>query len=195
MASLIGFDKCHYAVCTETAGSETYVTPKPALGAISISIKPSIDSSTLFADDGAFEEASALGAIDVELVLADMDFELQAELLGHKLTAGVLERASSDVQPYFALGGRSLKSNGKYRYFWLVKGKLSVPEQDRKTKGDSVEYNTPTFTGKFLKRNLDNVWLVEADEDAKDIGPDVIANWFKQVPTPATKGVQVTEVK
>lgn len=197
MASLIGFDKCHYAVCTETDFKETYAVPKAAPGAISISIKPSIDSSTLYADDGAFEEASALGAIDVELVLADMDFTMQAEVLGHKYVDGVLTRASNDIQPYLALGGRSLKSNGKYRYFWLVKGKLSVPEQDRQTKGESVEYNSPTFTGKFLKRNTDNVWLMEADEDSADIGAEVIANWFKAVPVPTTAlnaGITVKEI-
>ena len=191
MATLIGFDKCHYAICTDTNNTETYGTPKPAPGAISLSITPNTNSATLYADDGAYEEAAALGSIDVELGLADMDFAMQAEVLGHTLDKGVLTRASSDVQPYIALGGRSLKSNGKYRYFWLVKGKLSVPEQSRQTKGENVEYNTPTFSGKFLKRNLDNAWIIEADEDAANIEPTTITNWFTKVPVPAA-GLSVT---
>lgn len=182
MATLIGFDKCHYAICTEEGQKETYGVPKAAPGAISIDITPNTNSATLYADDGAYEEASALGAIDIELGLADMDFKMQAEVLGHKLEKGILTRSSSDVQPYIAVGGRSLKSNGKYRYFWLVKGKLSVPEQSRQTKGENVEYNTPTFSGKFLKRNTDNAWIIEADEDAVDIEADTIKNWFTKVP-------------
>lgn len=183
MATLIGFDKCFYAKITEGEdGNETYSTPVALPGAISISITPNVNNATLYADDGAYEESSALGNIDVELGLADLTPEIQADILGHTIKNGVLSRKSSDVQPYVAIGGRSLKSNGKYRYFWLVKGKLNIPEQSRQTKGDSIEYNTPTLSGSFLKRNLDNAWILEADEDSTTLNPTTITSWFTAVP-------------
>lgn len=183
MATLIGFDKCYYSKITEGEdGNETYSTPVALPGAISLSITPNTNNNTLYADDGAYEDTTALGNIDVELGLADLAPEIQADILGHTMKNGVLMRKSSDVQPYIALGGRSLKSNGKYRYFWLVKGKLNIPEQSRQTKGESIEYNTPSLSGSFIKRNLDNTWIMEADEDSKGLNATTITNWFTAVP-------------
>jgi len=45
-------------------------------------------------------------------------------LLGHSVTGGVLIKKSTDTAPYVALGFKSKKSNGSYRYVWLYKGKL-----------------------------------------------------------------------
>lgn len=35
---------------------------------------------------------------------------------------GVLVRTATDKPPYFAVGFKSEKSNGKYRFVWLYKG-------------------------------------------------------------------------
>lgn len=175
--ALIGFDKCHYAICTVgTDGTETYSTPKAILGAMSCNITPNINSAVLYADDGAYAEASALGAIEMELEVADINLETQAELLGHTYASGKLTRKSSDIAPYIAIGGRTLLDDGTYRYFWLLKGKFQIPEQSKQTKGENVEFNTPTISGNFLKRNKDSAWIMEADETATDI-----ATWFTAV--------------
>ena len=177
----IGLRDVYYALLLtdpEGGGKPTYDTPVRIVGAISANINPNPSSSTLFGDDGPMETASTLGEISLELNVADIPLETQAALLGHTYDKGMLKAKSTDVAPYVAVAFRTLKSNGKYRYYWLNKGKFSVPEEDYQTKGDSVEFQTPTITGAFAKRVSDDEWKRVIDEDDATADQDVITNWF-----------------
>lgn len=160
-------------------GQATYAQPKMIRGAISAGVNPNSSNATLFADDGPYETASTIGEITVDLNVADIPLEVQSELFGHTLTEdGVLIRKSTDIPPWVAIGFKSLKSNGKYRYTWLAKGKFGLPEQSNQTKGDSVEYQTPTIQGNFVKRECDDEWERHIDEDAENFTQALATNWF-----------------
>lgn len=159
-------------------GQATYETPKLIAGAISVNINANASTETLFADDGPFETATTIGQIEVELNVADLPLEIQAELLGHTYENGVLIRRAGDVPPWVAIGFKSLKSNGKYRYTWLAKGKFGIPEQNNQTKGDSIEFQTPTIVGSFVKRECDDEWERHIDEDDENFTPEMALNWF-----------------
>lgn len=178
---LIGLNNLVYAklLTDEKSSQATYDTVTSIAGAISANINPNASSETLFADDGPYETASTIGQITLELNVADLPLEVQAALFGHTLTAeGVLIRKSNDVPPWVAVGFKSLKSNGKYRYTWLAKGKFGLPEQNNQTKGDSVTYNTPTTTGSFVKRESDDEWERHIDEDSELYTAQQGADWF-----------------
>ena len=157
--------------------------PKQIAGAINARISPTSNTATLYADDGPDEVATALGEITVELNVKDLPLDVQADLLGHTVTSGVMYRSADDVAPYVAIGFRSVKSNGKYRYVWLYKGKFNLPEQEYKTKEDTPEFQTPTITGTFVKRIYDDAWQAIVDED--DLDPDNpeidVDDWFDTV--------------
>ncbi|MMZ45261.1 hypothetical protein D3C76_169850 [compost metagenome] len=159
-------------------GTASYETPVNIPGAISANVNPNASSETLFADDGPYETATTIGQIALELNVADLGLEAQADLLGHTIQGGILIRKSSDIPPWVAVGFKSLKSNGKYRYTWLGKGKFGLPEQANQTKGDSVNWNTPTISGSFVKRDSDDEWERHIDEDSVDYIPSLGANWF-----------------
>lgn len=184
MPTLIGFDMLHYAeVETDSTTSTTYKTPKRVVGAVSASINPNSSDSTFFADDGPMETSSALGKIELELSTANIPKADQAILLGHKVdTKGIMVRSSSDTPPWIAIGGRALKSNGKYKYFWLLKGKMSVPESKFQTKEENVEFQPSTLKGSFVKRDSDGSWMIECDEDDLDADDATIKAWFTAVP-------------
>lgn len=171
-----------------TTGKATYSTIKKLAGAISANINPNASNETLFADDGPFDTASTIGQISLDLNVADLSLEDQAFLLGHTITAeGVLIRKGADTPPWVAVGFKSLKSNGKYRYTWLAKGKFSLPEQNNETKGDSVNFQTPTVSGSFVKRESDDEWERHIDEDTTGYTPEQGTNWFTNpfgTPTP-----------
>ena len=181
----IGLRDVHYALLTadEPGGSATYAAPVKVVGAISANINPNTSSSTLFADDGPYDAAATMGEISLELNLADIPDKTQAVWLGHTYKNGMLIKKSTDVPPWLALGYRSLKSNGAYRYVWLVKGKFAALEEEYGTKGDSVEFKTPTINGSFVKRDSDDVWEIKADSDAESPS-SAIATWFTALPTP-----------
>lgn len=176
----IGLRDIYYAklLTDPVGGTATYDAPKRLAGAISANINPNSSSATLFADDGPADTAATLGEISLELNVADIPLETQAELLGHKVEAGVLKKKGGDVPPWVAVGFRTLKSNGSYRYYWLNKGKFATPEEDLKTKGDSIEFTTPTISGSFVKRDSDDEWQRQADADDTE-SAEAITNWFK----------------
>ncbi|WDU84208.1 major tail protein [Caloramator sp. Dgby_cultured_2] len=168
----------YYAKLTkDDATGVTYETPILTAGAISAKVSPKSDTQTLYADDGAFETASQLSEITVELELADLPLSVQADLLGHTVTNGVLEAKNTDQAPYVAIGWRSLKSNGKYRYYWLLKGKFQIPDDESKTKEDKANFQTAKITGTFVARIYDGKWKMVGDED--ETGFDAL-NWFSE---------------
>lgn len=178
----IGLSDLHIAILTEDpakGGKATYETPERVAGAITANVNPNTSSETLFADDGPYESATTMGEVEVEIGVVDLPLELQAKILGHTLTPeGVLIRKSTDTPPYLALGFKSLKSNGKYRYTWLAKGKFMLPEQANETKGDSVSFNTPTATAAFVKRECDDEWERHIDADTTGFTPEQGEKWF-----------------
>lgn len=159
-------------------GQATYETPVGIAGAISARVSPTTNSETLFADDSPYEVATSMGEITVEVNVADLSLEHQALLFGHTLTAGVLRKKGSDTPPWVAVGYKTLKSNGKYRYTWLLKGRFQLPEQNNQTKGDTIAFNTPTATGNFVTRESDDMWQIDIDEDNTDFVPTMADTWF-----------------
>jgi phi13 family phage major tail protein len=181
MPTQVGLSDLHYAVLTaDTAGNIAYDTPVKIPGAIEVTINPNTSTETLFADNGPMETASTLGEIEVEVNVADLPLDAQKVLFGHTVGSdGVLLRKGADAPPFVAIGFKSLKSNGKYRYVWLTKGKFGLPELNSKTKEDSIEFQTPTVSASFVKREADDVWMATGDED--DVAFTTAAEWFTQV--------------
>ena len=180
----IGLRDLHFAKLTtdDPEASEDkleYEEPEKIIGAITANVNPNASTETLFADDGPMESATALGEIELEMEAADLPLEIQAKLLGHEFdeTNGKLIRRSDDTPPWVAVGFRSLKSNGSYRYVWLLKGKFMVPEQDYETRTDSVDFQTPTINGAFVRRDVDDTYQIDGDEDVE--GFDT-ASWFEK---------------
>jgi phi13 family phage major tail protein len=197
MATKIGCDHLVYAKMTgedtpEKAPEYGEVTPAP--GVMSVNITANSSTETLFADDGPMETATTLGQIDVEIQKNELTQQNKADLLGHQIdSTGGLVYGDSDVPPFVAIGFRTLKSNGKYRYVWLYKGKFAEPDDSNETKGDSINYQAATISGQFSKLNYAykvngkdvRPWKYEMDEDYETHDTATIAGWFSAVRMPA----------
>jgi phi13 family phage major tail protein len=179
----VGLKDLYYALLTSDASDgAVYGTPVKITGAITANINPNSSNATLFADDGPMESASQLGNIELELNVADLTLAQQQVLLGHDtISGGTLYKKATDTPPWLAIGFRSVKSNGSYRYVWLVKGKFREPEIVHETKDDSINFQTPTIVGQFVKRDYDDVWYVAADEDESSY-VDAGDTWFTTGP-------------
>ena len=164
----IGLADLYYAtLTTDASDGAVYGTPVQITGAITANINPNSSNETLFADDGPMETASQMGQIELELNVADIPLEVQATLLGNTtVTAGELLKKSTDTPPWLAIGFKSKKSNGNYRYVWLLKGKFREPEVNHETQDDSINFQTITISANFVKREYDDAWIKMADEDA-----------------------------
>ena len=198
MSTRIGCDNLVYAVMTTEDTVDTppvYGEVTPAPGVMSININPNGSQETLFADDGPMDVASTLGRIEVEIQKNELTSTNKADMLGHKIDAnGAVVYGDNDVPPWMAIGFRTLKSSGKYRYVWLYKGKFNEPEDNNETKGDSINFQSDTITGQFTKLNYQydvggekkRPWKYELDGDsATEASASVIAAWFEAVKLPA----------
>lgn len=197
MATRIGCDNLVYVPMTTEDSVETppvYGEVVPAPGVMSLNINPNGAQETLFADDGPMETASTLGKIDVEIQKAELTTKNKADLLGHQIDAkGGLVYGDSDIAPWMAIGFRTLKSNGNYRYVWLYKGKFTEPEDANETKGDSINFQNDTISGQFTRLNYGYTvnnkkvrpWKYEMDQDHADADAATIASWFTSPVFPA----------
>ena len=175
----IGVSGFHYAKNTkDDAAGVTYAAPVAVKKLKEIIIKTASDTVTDYADNGPSEVASSLGEITVEISLSDLTLEDQAALLGHTIAEGVMTYNADDTAPDVAIGFVGLKSNGKKRYVWLLKGKFQEPDDTYKTKGDKIEFQPQALTGKFVIRDFDGDWKKLADEDATGFLPETATNWF-----------------
>lgn len=197
MATRIGCDNLVYALMTTEDTATTppaYAEVKPAPGVMSLNINPNGAQETLFADDGPMDTASTLGRIEVEIQKNELTSENKSDLLGHEIDSnGAVVYADSDVPPWVAIAFRTLKSNGKYRYVWLYKGKFTEPEDNNETKGDSINFQADTISGQFTKLTYaytvngkkKRPWKYELDGDSADAKTDTMDSWFEAPVFPA----------
>ncbi|MGE7932116.1 major tail protein [Viridibacillus arvi] len=158
--------------------------------AMEAKVSPKTSSAILFADDGAAESTSAEGETEIELGIDALANDVYAKLLGKQVVGGGVIDAVGDTAPNGALMFRSKKSNGKYKYIVYYKGNFQLPEEEYKTQGESVEYNTPKIKGVFVhsdtvlnaKGNGVKRWI--QDEDDEGVDPAVLAKWFTEVQLP-----------
>lgn len=188
MSRIIGLRDIHVAPITSdtesvgsTAGATVYGTIIKLERALSAKISPKQNSENFYSDDSFEDSASSFDSIDVEIGLNQLTLESRALLQGIKVINGQIAENTNDNAPYFALGFRALKSNGKYLYVWLLKGKFSIAEDEYATKADKIESKTPTLKGTFSSRLSDGYYRIIADEETASA--DVIKNWFASVPT------------
>lgn len=188
----IGLTKLHYAILkTDRApktdsptdpGELVYEDPVRLPGAITANFSPNASNDTLFADDGPYDTASTLGAMSLELNVADIPPRHRAVILGcaYDENTGMVKDSANDIPPYLAVGCAVKKSNGSDRLIWYLKGKFAAPDDNNQTKSDSVNWNTPTITGNFLKRDYDDQWRYSVDTDDEAYTGDKVdfTEWF-----------------
>lgn len=84
------------------------------------------DILILYSDDSVEDVILFFEGIDVEIELNQLSFESRAILQGPKVVKGVLIESKDDLAPTIALGFKYKKTYGKYRYFWILKGKFEL---------------------------------------------------------------------
>lgn len=187
----IGLDKLFYSKITEDEnGEETYATPVPLAKAMTAELSIELAEATLYADDGALEIVKEFQSGTLTLGIDDIGTAVAEDLTGAKIDSNkVLISAGEDGGTPVAVGFRAKKSNGKYRYFWLYRVKFGIPATNLTTKGESIEFSTPSIEGTVTRRNKPDSqgkhpWKAEVNEDDTAVNSTTISNWYKQVYEP-----------
>lgn len=191
----IGLDKLFYAKITEDEnGDETYGTPKSLAKAMTAELSVELAEATLYADDGAAEVVKEFQSGTLTLGVDNIGSAVAEDLTGAKIDKNkVLVSASEDGGDPVAVGFRAKKANGKYRYFWLYRVKFGIPATNLTTKGESIEFSTPSIEGTVLRRNKvdgrgSHPWKAEVSEDDTGVSAETISKWYTTVYEPEYTG-------
>ena len=147
--------------------------------------------AVLYADDGIAQIIKEFNSGTLTLGVDDIGLSAASELTGAEIDSnGVLVSTSEDDGKPVAVGFRAKKANGKYRYFWLYRVKFAVPATNLETKGESINFQTPSIEGTVMRRNkVDgkgrHPWKAEVSEDDSGVNTTTIGSWYKEVYEPA----------
>jgi phi13 family phage major tail protein len=191
--ALIGVDSVYYALLTaDTASGATWQAAVAMPGITEVGVNPNGAVTSLFADNGPAVVANSIGEIEVSIKLADLTPVERAVLLGHTRTGGVTSYKGADISPDVAIGFRTLLSDGTYGYAWLLKGKFAEAQETFATKGDKIEFQAPTLTGKFTLLTYNGEYKRTTRADDPDYVAATGTNWFTNGPLGTTDTVAPT---
>lgn len=155
----IGLNNFKYSVLDET---EKYNGAKSLGKAVDCKVAIENYTAELYADDTLAESDYTFKKGTITLTIDEDDDTVFAELLGHEVDVETKEmvRKDTDVAPYVGVGRILTKVvNGVYKYKveFLPKIKFSEPAQEEQTKGDNIEFKTPSIEG-VVQKLADGTW-------------------------------------
>lgn len=148
----IGLTNLWYGNLTEAAdGTPSYDGAKNLGKAVSCSVSITNNDAKLYGDDALAESDTSFSNGTITLGVTDDDDTVFAPLLGHSIDAGgEVVKTANDAAPFVGIGRIVTKMvNGAYKYKveFLYKTKFSEPSRDENTKGESIEFGTPSVEG------------------------------------------------
>jgi phi13 family phage major tail protein len=136
---------------SDTETEHTYGELQLMAGAIEASITPeNADPDVQYADDIEFDTLYPDPELTFSTSMADIPLSIQEQIFGNQIDDnGVLVRTASDRPPYFAVGFKSEKSDGTYRFVWLYKVRAKPMTENYKTKeGQTITARTARSNGR-----------------------------------------------
>lgn len=127
--------------------------------AINTSVTPNYNTAALFADNAQDEDVRELKNATVELGVNTIPIKAGEILFGHKITKDEDEDEVSNIDDsgsyvgYGFITAEMISGVKKYRGCFLPKVKFSEGAESYKTKGDSIEFSTPTISGTAIGNN------------------------------------------
>lgn len=135
----------------ETTGK--YGEPFKFGKAIGLQVTPNYAEGSLFADDGQAEYDKEFSYAEVTLNTSTIPIQANKEMFGHNVNEENNETTfnANDLNNYVGMAWVSVEKVDGVRSFignFLNKVKFSEPSEDYATKGESIEYKTPSITGR-----------------------------------------------
>lgn len=150
--AMIGLTNIWWSPLTEDADGTPHYEGAINLGkAVSCNVDITNNEAVLYGDDAIAESDTSFASGTATLGVTDDDDTVFAPLLGHSIDAeGEVVKNASDAAPYVGWGRIVTKMvNGAYKYKveFLYKTKFGEPSKDENTRGENIEFATPTIEG------------------------------------------------
>ena len=189
VSSTIGLKNMVIApLVTDTEEGHTYGDLQLVAGAIEASITPNnADPDVQYADDAEFDVLYPDPDLTFRTQMADLPLAVQEMIFGNEIDDnGVLIRTSTDKPGYFAVGFKSEKANGKFRFVWLYKVRAKPLTENYATKaGTTITRQTGEVEWSAIKRTHDNRFQAVADEGENGFTSSMGETFLQSVYAPA----------
>lgn len=149
-------------LASHTAGSAPTYDAGMFMGkAINANLTITRNNNPLYADDALAEDDNSISAMSLEIGLDDLLENVQVYMLGTKEVgtgADVVYRDTDASAPNVGAGYiRVRRKNGvtKYQAVWMYKVVFGQESETSQTKGESIEWQTPTIMGRAAAIDVD----------------------------------------
>jgi len=154
-------------LASHTPGAEpTYGAGMVVGHAIAGNLTITRNSNPLHGDDTIVEDDNSVTAMSLELGVDDLDTPVREYMLGLVKKSTGSGQSSVDTYydtdasaPYVGLGYirvRRLDGVTKYEGVWYYKAMFSEESESSATKNESIEWQTPTVTGRCMGISIDS---------------------------------------
>ena len=134
-----------------------------------------------YSDDIVEETFSSFNSISLEVEISNLSQSERALLLGQTVTKGVSAASANDTAEEVGIMFRSKRTDGKYRYVALTRGKFVEPSESFATESDSVSPQTMTLTFTGIPLQCNGIYKITADEGENDLPSDYLKNFFQEM--------------
>lgn len=162
----------------------TYGEVKTLAGAIECKVSLDLSEAVLYADDVVKEQVSVFKNGTLTAGIDDDDDAIFAELLGKTVDSetGVVTSNVNDVPIYVGFGHivpKIVSGTRKYKVEFFPKMKFKPFMTDSKTKGDSLEFTTPSVEATIFE-NDDGDWEKHKVYDTENEANTALEGFFIQ---------------
>lgn len=151
-------------IAAETPGSALTYSAGMVVGkAIQGNLTWDRNDNPLYADDAIAENDNGATGGSIELITDDLLDTVRAYLLGDEaITVGTGTSATTEYEstedpaPYVGFGYMRVRVKGgetSYQAVWYHKAQFGESNENAQTKGQTIEWQTPTLTGKIMGVN------------------------------------------
>lgn len=178
----IGLKNFKYAKLNENG--KTYGEVKTLAGAIECKVTLDLSEATLYSDDVIKEQVSLFKSGTMTAGIDDDNDEVFAELLGKTIDkeTGIVTSNANDLPIYVGFGHivpKIVAGVKKYKVEFFPKVKFKPFIADSKTKGDSLEFTTPSVEATIFE-NDNGDWEKHNIYDTEDEANAALIGFFVQ---------------
>lgn len=193
----IGVSNLYVAkITTDSESTWTPTTIKRLAPVASIAVEPNVSTKTRYYDNVAYYTTTTEGETKITCVIAGIDPETKAAILGYDYNASGLNakrmfNTGNCNAGYYSLGFEAEVEGGK-KFYWFLKGKFEPYKEEFETKTTDINEKTTTLV--YTAITTTHKWnfgttAAHDDKPVKYIEADnridssvTTATWFNQYP-------------
>ncbi|MEG0766086.1 MAG: hypothetical protein RR482_00075 [Clostridia bacterium] len=133
-----------------------YTAGKTFAHAIQASVTFSRNDTPLYGDDTIIENDNGVTGVEITMGIDDIPEATQVDMLGvsqNGETGAEVYEVTNESAPYVGFGYIEVKRKDgvvSYLSHWYHKVQFALPDESTNTKGDKLEWQTPTMKGKGI---------------------------------------------